>query len=461
VSRLPAQRETSFILADFLLRRVFNCESTMTDSQQLLRDYAQTGSETAFRELVTRYLDLVYSTAFRLVSGDFHLAEDVAQLVFLDLCRQAGTISSAVMLGGWLHRHTCFVAGKVIRGERRRQHRERQAVEMNALNQSDAGLAQLAPVLDEAINELEEEDRKAILLRFYERMDLRSVGMAIGASENAAQKRVTRALDQLQSILTRRGVTASASALGVMVAAEAVTAAPVGLAASLAGDVLVGAGAARTLTALLNMTKLKFGIASAIAIATLATPLVMQRHSLAQLHRENRDLRYQLSQLTSVAQENERLSNLLAKATAQSRDSAQLSELLRLRGEVGRLRNAEAELTRLSREGTKSASTGLGAGAPSTVGPSEQPRFIFVGGEVSTPGRFLWTNGMTLATVIELAHGYTDAANRSVAQIKDANGSSITVNFGESSEPAATKDVIQPGVSVFVPRNDPNDGSNR
>ena len=42
----------------------------MTDSQTLLGQYARTRSESAFRELVSRYIDLVYSTAFRLVGGD-------------------------------------------------------------------------------------------------------------------------------------------------------------------------------------------------------------------------------------------------------------------------------------------------------------------------------------------------------------------------------------------------------
>src|SRR6266571_1060499 len=105
----------------------------MTDSQNVLADYVQTGSDTAFRELVTRYLDLVYSAALRSVEGDTHRAEDVAQTVFIDLTRMARTLSNDVMLGGWLHRHTCFVAANTMRGERRRQSREKEAVEMNAV----------------------------------------------------------------------------------------------------------------------------------------------------------------------------------------------------------------------------------------------------------------------------------------------------------------------------------------
>src|SRR2546425_11338377 len=126
----------------------------MTESQQLLAEYAATGSEAAFRELVARYVDLVYSAAVRLVNEDTHLAEDVTQTVFADLAKLARTLSRDVMLGGWLHRHACFVAGKTLRSERRRLARERQAVEMNAMeDHSAANLAQVAPILDEAINQ--------------------------------------------------------------------------------------------------------------------------------------------------------------------------------------------------------------------------------------------------------------------------------------------------------------------
>src|SRR5216117_2108116 len=104
----------------------------MTDSQKLLAEYVQTGSEAAFRELVTRHVNLVYSAALRLVGGDTHRAEDVAQTVFVDLAGRARTLSPDVVLGGWLHRHTCFVAAKAMRGERRRRLRERRAVEMSS-----------------------------------------------------------------------------------------------------------------------------------------------------------------------------------------------------------------------------------------------------------------------------------------------------------------------------------------
>ncbi|MEO6035140.1 MAG: sigma factor, partial [Verrucomicrobiota bacterium] len=132
----------------------------MTESQQLLVEYARTGSEPVFQNLVARYVDLVYSTAIRLVHGDAHLAEDVCQTVFADLARSARRLSPDVMPGGWLHRHTCFVAAKLMRKERRRQLRERQAFEMNSQpDHSAANLALVAPILDDAINQLGAEDR--------------------------------------------------------------------------------------------------------------------------------------------------------------------------------------------------------------------------------------------------------------------------------------------------------------
>ena len=264
----------------------------MTDTQELLAKFVQNGSESAFRELVTRYVDLVYSVAVRLVDGDTHRAEDVAQIVFADLARMASKLSVSTTLGGWLHRHTCFVARTVMRGERRRQVRERQAVEMNALNdQKGSVLAQITPVLDEAIQELGPDDRDAILLRFFEQRSLRSVGEALGTTENVAQKRVARAVQELGILLQRRGVVLSAAALASGLAAGAVKAAPAGLALSIAGKVFAGAATAGSTAAasakVAAMAKLKLGIVAAIVIAGTATGIFLHNRSPAKLPAES------------------------------------------------------------------------------------------------------------------------------------------------------------------------------
>jgi RNA polymerase sigma factor (sigma-70 family) len=247
----------------------------MTDTNQLLREYARSGSEEAFRELVSRYVDLVYSVAVRRLGGDEHLARDVVQTVFIDLARKAVRLRSESSLGGWLHRHTCFVSSNFRRTAQRCAAREQIAMEMNRANEStDAGWEQLAPVLDEAIDQLGEPDRKAIVMRYYERRDLRSVGLAIGTNEDAAQKRVTRALEKLREVLTARGASLSGTALAAVLAGRAVSAAPADLAAEVGSKALTAAGGTGLLTTLMSMMtlwriKLAVGMAAALAVGAL------------------------------------------------------------------------------------------------------------------------------------------------------------------------------------------------
>lgn len=326
----------------------------MTESQQLLAEYAKTGSEAAFQELVARYLNLVYSTALRVVGGDPQLAEDVAQQVFVHLARKAPRLSPDAKLGGWLHRDAYHVAATMVRGERRRQQRERQAAEMNALQEhTPSNLAHLAPVLDEAIEQLGAEDRLAIVLRFFEQREFGALGQSLGITDEAARKRVGRALEKLQGLLKRRGVTLSAAALGTALATEAVTAAPAGLALSIAGTALAsatgGLGTAATLFKVMSITKLQISVIGALVVAGVATPLVLQQQSQARLREANELLRQEVGRRSQLEAENARLSRLAAQASnpQPAADEAQ-RELLRLRGEVARLRT-EAQALRQSK----------------------------------------------------------------------------------------------------------------
>jgi RNA polymerase sigma factor (sigma-70 family) len=334
----------------------------MNESQQLLADYVKTGSEAAFHDLVARYVDLVYSAAVRLVNGDTHLAEDVTQTVFADLARMARTLSRDVMLGGWLHRHTCFVASKTMRGERRRQTRERQAVEMNSLeDHSAANLARVAPMLDDAINQLGAEDRDAILLRFFEQHDFKSVGEALGSNEEAARKRVDRALGKLEGLLKRRGVAFSAAALASALSTQAVSAAPAGLAVTISSVALTsaaaGGGTTLTILEIMSMTKLKIGITTAVVAAGVAIPWVMQHRTQTRLSEVSESLRQQTETNSQLAEENARLTRLLASTPAASQRSNNPSlELLRLRGEVGRLRQENVSVAQSKTNGPSALS---------------------------------------------------------------------------------------------------------
>jgi RNA polymerase sigma factor (sigma-70 family) len=324
----------------------------MNDDGQLLQQYRLERSEPAFGELVTRHIDLVYSAALRVAGGDSHLAQDVTQTVFVDLARKAPSLPPDVVLAGWLYRHAWFTAAKMVRTERRRQAREQTAMEMKALDDNTGSpWDRVAPHLDEGLNQLSASDRDAIVLRFFKQQDFRVIGVALGVSEDAAQKRVSRALEKLRGILTKRGVALTATALASVLGAEAVAAAPAGLAISvtataLAGAATVGTGLSLTTMKLMAMTKLQIGVAGAILIAGIATPFVLQHQSLSRMRgennrmrEENQSLQQQVNEMTQLAAENQRLSNLLARAgSSQSLKQDQRGELLRLRGEATRLR---------------------------------------------------------------------------------------------------------------------------
>ena len=321
----------------------------MNDSE-LLRRYAENGCEAAFTDLVKRHLDLVYSAAMRQVGGDTHLAQDVAQTVFLDLARKAASITPRSVLTGWLYTSTRYAATKVVRGEQRRRAREQEAYTMQELNNTPAAEPQwdqLRPLLDEAMHKLNERDRNAVLLRYFEGCQLAEIGTKLGLSEDAARMRVGRALEKLRGLLAKRGAVSTATALAALLSSQTVTAAPAGLAVSISGTALAGAasgtGTTITILKLVTMTKLKLGIITALIVAGAATPLIIQHQARVALRDENHSLREQqellAQQLTPLTAENQRLSNLLAKVNASSLvQDNHSNELLRLRGEVARLR---------------------------------------------------------------------------------------------------------------------------
>jgi RNA polymerase sigma factor (sigma-70 family) len=204
--------------------------------QDLLRQYAQEGSEEAFTALVMRYLNFVYSSARRKVRSD-ELAREVSQVVFLDLSLNAKQLRRDTHLASWLYVVTRRTAVDAIRRESRRQKREQVAVETAAMNSPSAIWSHVEPWLDEAVASLDENDRKAVLLRYFESKNLREIGEMLGVTEDAAQKRVSRAVERLREFLAKRGVTATAAGIAAEISANAMQTAPTGLGAAISSAV--------------------------------------------------------------------------------------------------------------------------------------------------------------------------------------------------------------------------------
>ncbi len=203
-----------------------------TDDSALLRQYVENHSDEAFALLVAQHINLVYSVALRQV-GNPHQAEEITQAVFIVLAKKAAELRHNKALSSWLFQAAHLTANNFVRSEIRRHYREQEAFMQSGLNESGTGIwASIAPSLDTAVAGLNEKDRRAIVLRFYEGRNLREVGVALGASEEAAKKRVTRALEKLQRFFLKHGVTSTTEILAGAISANSVQAAPVALAKS-------------------------------------------------------------------------------------------------------------------------------------------------------------------------------------------------------------------------------------
>ena len=91
--------------------------------------------------------------------GDSAAATDVTQAVFVELARQARRLVRHPALNGWLYTAARRMALRHVRTEARRRHREQEALEMKPTRDEtgmDAEWAQILPVLDEAMDDLNE-----------------------------------------------------------------------------------------------------------------------------------------------------------------------------------------------------------------------------------------------------------------------------------------------------------------
>jgi RNA polymerase sigma factor (sigma-70 family) len=194
--------------------------TAMTD-RELLQQYAETGSQEAFAELVSHHSDWIYSAALRLVRRRDY-AEDVTQAVFLVLAQRAKKLDVST-LNGWLFKVTRYCASNILREENRREKRERRAAIMNSQIRevvAESTWDEIAPVLEQTVGRLRAADRKAVLLRFYQQKSLSEVGDALGISEEAARKRVAKALAKLWSLLSVHRVMLPAAGVAVTLLSE-------------------------------------------------------------------------------------------------------------------------------------------------------------------------------------------------------------------------------------------------
>jgi RNA polymerase sigma factor (sigma-70 family) len=204
----------------------------MTDTE-LLDQYARLGDSAAFGVLVQRHIGLVYAAARRHV-GDVHLAEDVTQAVFVLLAAKASGLRHQAALPAWLLTATRYASKDALKMcQRRRRHEAaaaRAAMERGQFRSLDASvdaeMNELVDQLDEALDSLNQRDRQAVLLRYYEKQPFARIGSALGIDEETARKRVSRATNKMTRFFATRGCTVTSVLLAVLLSRELAQAAP-------------------------------------------------------------------------------------------------------------------------------------------------------------------------------------------------------------------------------------------
>ena len=256
----------------------------------LLKQYA-CGDESAFKELFERYVHLVYSAALRQVRNPSH-AEEITQAVFILLARKAKSLSPKTVLSGWLYQAARLTAASLIKREIRRQRRE-QEVYMQSLEPEASSWEQIAPLLDEAMGRLGEQDRNAIVLRFFENRTPQEVAGALKLNEVAARKRVSRALEKLRIFFTKRGVVLTTTIIAAAISGNSVQAAPIALANSAVAVAIAKGAMASTSTLtlikgalkIMAWTKMKTTVVSSVGILVAMGTTVAVMKAKAQTDR--------------------------------------------------------------------------------------------------------------------------------------------------------------------------------
>jgi len=303
----------------------------MSEDAELLRLYAQNESEDAFAELVRRHLGFAYAVALRKLSGDTHLAEDVTQKVFTSLARKARHLVDHPTLTGWLFTSTHFAASQVVRSEQRRRTREQLAQAMSELGSDSDPIAweRLRPLLDELVQELGENERLAVALRFFEGRTLADVGSRLRLTEDGARSRVNRALEKIRQRLVRRGITSTSTALAAALSSQPSIAAPAKLVSAIVGSSMAGGkGIGASTLAFLLMNKSNIAIATALVLAGLGTTLIEAR-SLQATRADVIGMRAEIARIPQLRSESERLTTELTSSAAGNPAAQELAELRR------------------------------------------------------------------------------------------------------------------------------------
>jgi RNA polymerase sigma factor (sigma-70 family) len=196
--------------------------------RDLLGRFAASRDEEAFAELVRRHGPTVLA-ACRRVTGHAQDAEDAFQAAFLVLARRAAQIASPELLSNWLY-GVAVRTGLEARAARRRGKEQPVSAVPDLPARESPDDPDLRAVIDEELARLPEKYRAAVVLCELEGLSRRDAAARLQVPEGTLSSRLAHARKVLAGRLARRGVTASAAAVGAALSRDA---AATGLSAAL------------------------------------------------------------------------------------------------------------------------------------------------------------------------------------------------------------------------------------
>ena len=225
--------------------------------RQLLDRFLVHKDQDAFAEIVHRYGNLVFGVCRRIVQ-DWQSAEDCFQAVFLILASRGASIRKSNSLPSWLYGVASRVARKARLKASKRRAREQSAATSIVREQAfDLEWRELRPHLDDAVAHLTSKYRIPFVLCYLQGLSVAEIARRLDEPRGTVAAKLSRARQQLQGRLARRGITLTASSLVLALSAStnSATAAPAALVTSTISIVgMVAAGKAATATGISPQT---------------------------------------------------------------------------------------------------------------------------------------------------------------------------------------------------------------
>jgi RNA polymerase sigma-70 factor (ECF subfamily) len=186
-----------------------------TDTELVKR--FKNGDRTAFTALVDRYKDRVFTLCLRWM-GDPHSAEDVAQDVFIALYRSLPSFRGDSQLSTWVYRvviNHCknrkmyrrrrhFDHHEPLEGEHEEDEPRRQIADDGPGTDAPLRAAQAERLLDEALGNLDDEQRSILMLREMQDLSYEEIAELLSLPRGTVKSRLHRARQELAALLSRR-----------------------------------------------------------------------------------------------------------------------------------------------------------------------------------------------------------------------------------------------------------------